>query len=147
MPGGSEITACCLGKRQVPGSTSMRLAVAPNKMSPCPLWLPQPCQNQQGAIPVALGNRMEQERIGWAAPTFCAPPTRSEGAARRRDWDLKKGTIPKTFRHWLGDVEGIFCRQLLYTKHSKVLPPNHFKARDLTVTVSRAKALLQFISC
>lgn len=132
------------GKRQVPRSTSMRLAAAPNKGSLCPLWLlAWLSQNQQGSIPAALGNRMGQERIGWAAPTFCAPLTCTErGLHVEGTWALKKGTILKTFRHWIGDVEAIFCRQLIYTKHSRVLPPNQFQVRDLMVTASRVKALL-----
>lgn len=86
---------------------------------------------------------MGQERIGWAVPTFCAPLTCTwGGAAYQRDLAFKKSTILKTFRYFIGDMESIFRSQLKYTKHSKVLPLNHFQARDLMVAVSRAKVLL-----
>lgn len=51
----------------------------PTKAAFVPWWLSAWLrQNQQGLIPAALGNRMGQERIGWAAPTFCAPLTCTE---------------------------------------------------------------------
>lgn len=70
----SAIAAWCPSKRQVLRSTSMPRAAAPNKRSLCPLvTFARLCQNQQGSIPAALGNRTGQGRIGWAVPTFCAP--------------------------------------------------------------------------
>lgn len=73
---------------------------------------------------------------------LCTSDLHLGGAAYQRDLAFKKSTILKTFRYFIGDMESIFHRHLKYTKHSKVLPLNHFQAKDLMVAVSRDKVLL-----
>lgn len=88
----------------------------------------------------------KQDGIGKNRPgcsyLLCTSDLHLGGTAYQRDLAFKKSIILKTSRYFIGDMESIFCRQLKYTKHSKVLPPNHFQARDLMVAVSRAKVLL-----